>query len=140
MGGKHLNSPIVGMAPTRTGRGYWLVAADGGIFTFGDAKFHGSMGNARLNQPVVGLVPDAANTGYWLVASDGGVFSFGAPFHGSMGGIRLQRPVVAIVRYGNGYMLVARDGGVFDFSNDPFFGSIAGAVPTHDVVNAAAIG
>ena len=36
--------PIVGMAATPTGRGYWLVASDGGIFTFGDASFHGSTG------------------------------------------------------------------------------------------------
>ena len=31
--------PIVGMAPTASGNGYWLVASDGGIFTFGDAAF-----------------------------------------------------------------------------------------------------
>ena len=29
------------------GRGYWLVAADGGIFSYGDATFHGSMGGTR---------------------------------------------------------------------------------------------
>ena len=34
--------PIVGMAATPDGRGYWLVAADGGVFTFGDAQFYGS--------------------------------------------------------------------------------------------------
>jgi hypothetical protein len=43
MGGMHLNMPIVGMAATATGNGYWLVASDGGIFTFGDAHFHGSV-------------------------------------------------------------------------------------------------
>ena len=30
--------------PTPDGNGYWLVASDGGIFTFGDAQFHGSTG------------------------------------------------------------------------------------------------
>jgi hypothetical protein len=39
MGGKPLNSPIVGMAPTPDGKGYWMVAADGGIFSFGTAAF-----------------------------------------------------------------------------------------------------
>ena len=38
----HLNKPIVGMAATPDGKGYWLVASDGGIFTFGDAAFYGS--------------------------------------------------------------------------------------------------
>ena len=37
MGRRHLNRPIVGMAATRSGNGYWLVASDGGIFSFGDA-------------------------------------------------------------------------------------------------------
>ena len=36
------------------GRGYWLVARDGGVFSFGDARFFGSMGGVPLNQPVVG--------------------------------------------------------------------------------------
>ena len=39
MGGQHLAKPIVGMAATLTGGGYWEVAADGGIFNFGNAQF-----------------------------------------------------------------------------------------------------
>ena len=39
-----LNRPVVGMAATPDGHGYWLVASDGGIFTFGDAAFYGSTG------------------------------------------------------------------------------------------------
>ena len=35
----HLNKPIVGMAATPDGDGYWLVASDGGVFAFGDAGF-----------------------------------------------------------------------------------------------------
>ena len=67
MGGHHLNAPIVGMATTPDGEGYWLVAADGGVFTFGDAPFAGSMGGRPLNAPVVGMAA-ADMGGYWLVA------------------------------------------------------------------------
>ena len=42
LGGMHLNKPIVGIATTPDGKGYWLVASDGGVFTFGDAGFYGS--------------------------------------------------------------------------------------------------
>ncbi len=35
------------MAPTPSGQGYWLVAKDGGIFTFGDATFQGSLPGRR---------------------------------------------------------------------------------------------
>ena len=69
--------PVVGMAASPNGSGYWFVASDGGIFAFGDARFYGSMGEHRP-QPTGGghgLQPGTA--GYWLVAADGGLFSFG---------------------------------------------------------------
>ena len=79
------------------GLGYWLVASDGGVFSFGDAPFHGSTGGERLNAPIVGLAPDGPG-GYWLVAADGGVFAYGAAaFAGSAGALPLQRPVVGMV-------------------------------------------
>ena len=31
----NLNAPIVGMAPTPDGAGYWMVGSDGGVFTTG---------------------------------------------------------------------------------------------------------
>jgi len=45
----------VGMAATTDGKGYWLVASDGGVFAFGDATYDGSMGGTHLNAPVVGI-------------------------------------------------------------------------------------
>jgi hypothetical protein len=48
-------SGVIGMAPTLDGNGYWLVATDGGIFSYGDAEFYGSMGGRRLNEPIVGM-------------------------------------------------------------------------------------
>ncbi|MDP9404638.1 MAG: FG-GAP-like repeat-containing protein, partial [Actinomycetota bacterium] len=42
--------PQAGITP-----GYWLVASDGGVFAFGDARFFGSTGQLRLNQPVVAM-------------------------------------------------------------------------------------
>ena len=50
-----LHSPVVGLAATPDGKGYWLVASDGGIFTFGDAAFYGSEGGSHLNAPIVGI-------------------------------------------------------------------------------------
>ena len=95
MGAKHLNAPVVGMAATPDGNGYWLVASDGGVFAYGDAAFLGSMGAVKLRKPVVGMAADPGG-GYWLVASDGGVFSFGAPFYGSAGALALSKPVVGM--------------------------------------------
>ena len=80
------------MAATPDGRGYWLVASDGGIFAFGDAGFYGSTGSLHLDKPIVGMASTLDGQGYWLVASDGGVFAFGdAGFYGSAGGLPLQQ-------------------------------------------------
>ena len=129
--------PIVGMAATPSGKGYWLVASDGGIFSFGDARFHGSTGGRRLNQPIVGMARTPNGHGYWLVASDGGIFTFGnARFHGSTGGLRLRSPIVGMIatRSGNGYWLAAADGGVFSFGDAKFYGSATKHHPSSPIV------
>ncbi|HEX4863785.1 MAG TPA: S8 family serine peptidase, partial [Acidimicrobiales bacterium] len=105
---------------------YRLVAADGGIFTFGDATFKGSTGSIKLNRPIVAMAPTPSGQGYWTIASDGGIFAFGdAPFKGSTGNIKLAKPIVGMARTssGQGYWLVASDGGIFAFGDAGFNGS-----------------
>ncbi|MCZ7528698.1 MAG: CAP domain-containing protein [Acidimicrobiia bacterium] len=131
-----VSRPVVGMAATPSGNGYWLVASDGGIFSFGDATFHGSTGSLPLNQPIVGMAATPTGHGYWLVASDGGIFSFGdATFHGSTGSLPLNQPIVgmAATPTGHGYWLVARDGGIFSFGDAPFHGS-TGSLPLNQPI------
>jgi hypothetical protein len=132
-----LNAPLVGIASTPGGRGYWLLARDGGIFTYGNARFFGSTGNLRLNKPVVGIASAPKGPGYWLVASDGGIFTFGrARFYGSTGAMHLNSPIVgmAATRSGRGYWLVAADGGIFTFGDARFYGSAGGTYLNAPVV------
>jgi len=131
----------VSVAPTPNGGGYWIATANGGVFTFGDAPFYGSMGGTPLNAPIVGMAATPDGKGYWLVATDGGVFSFGdAPFYGSMGGTPLNAPIVGIAPTpdGKGYWLVGSDGGVFSFGDAPFYGSMGGHPLNAPVVGIAA--
>ncbi len=121
-----LKSPVVAMAVTPPGTGYWQVASDGGIFAYGDATFHGSTGAMKLAKPIVGMASTPTGNGYWLVASDGGIFAFGdATFHGSTGAMKLAKPIVGMASTptGNGYWLVASDGGIFAFGDATFHGS-----------------
>jgi hypothetical protein len=125
----------------RTGLGYWEAAADGGVFAYGNAEFHGSMGGQHLNAPIVGLAATATDGGYWEVASDGGIFAFGkAGFHGSMGGQHLNAPIVGLsaTATGGGYWEVAADGGVFAFGNAAFYGSMGGQHLNAPIVGLAA--
>jgi hypothetical protein len=120
LGGAKLAHPIVGMAASPSGLGYWLVGSDGGVFTFGDAGFFGSLGGVRLARPIVGMAASRSGEGYWLVGADGGVFAFGdAGFFGSLAGATLAHPIVGMAASpsGEGYWLVGSDGRVFAFGD-----------------------
>jgi hypothetical protein len=125
--GLRLNADLVSIAATPSGRGYWIAAADGGVFAFGDARFAGSIGGRPLAAPIVGIAAAPTGNGYWLVGADGGVFAFGdAVFHGSLGNPgAMISPIVAIAATpsGNGYWLIGSDGGVFAFGDAAFEGA-----------------
>jgi hypothetical protein len=114
------------MAPTIDGKGYWLVASDGGIFTFGDAGFYGSTGAVKLVQPIVGMAPSRTGKGYWLVAADGGIFTFGdAKFRGSLGGVAIDGFItgMAPTKSGDGYWLANANGDVYHFGDAVVYGT-----------------
>jgi hypothetical protein len=125
--GMHLNADLVSIAATPHGRGYWIAAADGGVFAFGDARFAGSIAGRPLAAPIVGIAAAPTGNGYWLVGADGGVFAFGsAGFHGALGNPgAMISPIVAIAATpsGKGYWLVGSDGGVFTFGDAAFEGA-----------------
>jgi hypothetical protein len=124
------NAPIIGLAATPTGRGYWQLGADGGVFAFGDARYYGSTGGLPLRRPIVDIAPTPTGRGYWLVASDGGIFTYGdAGFFGSTRDVRLASPIVAMspTPSGRGYVLVSSDGGVFTYGDAVYTGSAVGS-------------
>jgi cell wall-associated NlpC family hydrolase len=136
-----LVTPVVGMASTPSGAGYWLTDASGGVSAHGSAVHFGSMAGHPLNAPIAHIVSTPDGGGYWLVGTDGGIFSFGdAPFYGSMGSQRLDAPVVDIAPTpdGGGYWLVGADGGIFSFGDARFYGSMGGRHLAAPVVGVSA--
>ncbi len=77
-----LAAPVVRLVSTVSGKGYWLVAADGGIFGFGDAWYPSTHREFMTNiAPIlVGEITTAILSGSGnhliLAASDGGIFDF----------------------------------------------------------------
>jgi hypothetical protein len=121
---------MVGIAATPTGKGYYQCAPDGGVFAFGDAVYHGSMGGKKLNAPIVDIAATPDGGGYAIVAIDGGVFTFGnCAFAGSTGGQKLNAAIcgIEIDKDGTGYWLVAEDGGIFAFGAE-FYGAATGKI------------
>ena len=136
------SSPLPSSGPGRPVQtnGYLQVASDGGIFAFGPAVFHGSMGGQRLNQPVVGMASTPDGRGYWEVASDGGIFAFGdAKYYGSKARSRLRSSVVGMASTpdGKGYWEVAGNGRVYTFGDATFHGSMGGRALNQPVVGMA---
>lgn len=81
LGGLHgakLNKPIVGIAVTPTGKGYWLVGSDGGVFCYGDAKMLGNLVGhpdwhaGTDSDPCIGIASEPANSpnGYVIVCDN----------------------------------------------------------------------
>jgi len=98
---------IVGIANTADGKGYWLVGNDGGVFSYGDAHFYGSLPSRGITPAaaIVGIAATHDHKGYWLVGADGGVFGFGdAQFYGSAASeARAGVPVVGMAPTSDGY-------------------------------------
>jgi hypothetical protein len=74
-----LSAMLVGTAVTPTGNGTWQVGVDGGVFTWGDATYYGSLPGDSLTPeaPITGIAGTPDGHGYWLLGADGNVFSFG---------------------------------------------------------------
>jgi hypothetical protein len=53
-----------------------MVAADGGIFSFG-APFFGSLGNTPPAAGVETMAPSTDGNGYYMLGNDGAVYAFG---------------------------------------------------------------
>ena len=135
-----LNAPIVDIAASPDGSGYWEVASDGGVFAFGGARFAGSLGDVDLNEPIVAMAPTPTGRGYWLAAADGGIFTIGdARFLGSAAGSVRDR-VVGIVGapIGAGYWLVTSGGTVLAYGTALHRGDLASTPHASPVVGMAA--
>ena len=125
---KSLSAPIVGMVPSADSSGYFLVASDGGVFAFGDAKFEGSCYSVGgCAGAAVAVMPDASGKGYWLVTKTGNVYAFGdAQYFGGLGGTGSS--VTSAVRSpsGHGYWVLTANGDVYAYGDALYQGGPSG--------------
>lgn len=144
---RHLVAPIVGMAVTPDGGGYWLAGANGSVFNLGDAGWYGSLARAELEpgQDIVAMAATADGKGYWLVNQSGAITSFGDAAR-IAGGAPLPDPdlstpivAAAIDSAGNGAWLTDAGGHVYNVGAAAWFGSLAGRRLIHPITAIAAI-
>ena len=150
-----LNRPIIDARLTTSGAGYWMLSEDGGIFSFGDAKFSGSVPQKPtsdwINERIVSFAPDLDGTGYVIVAASGKAWWFDQTtrkqladvLESAFGTRNLNKPIAAaMARQCGGYLLVATDGGVFatPMSDCAFNGSLGSSPPDTDIIALTPIG
>jgi hypothetical protein len=92
------------------------------VFTFGSAKFAGSLPGINVNARAVDLLARPQGDGYWIVDDAGGVHPFGgAPDVGSLQSAKVAPAgkVVggAVTPTGAGYWLASLAGGVYTFGD-----------------------
>ena len=120
----------VDLAATRSGEGYWLLAASGEVEAFGDARDHGDaaghVDDSSADTAPVGITahPDG---GYWIASAGGAVHHFGAA--ASLGSADRADGDALIVDVeatpsGGGLWLLAADGEVLAFGDAPQLGSV----------------
>jgi hypothetical protein len=96
--------PVVGIAPTPDGAGYWVATANGDVYSFGDAVDFCAM-SACTSLPsappaggrVAAIAADPDGDGYWLAGAVGTVYPLGgAPGNGSVGSPTSPAPIVSM--------------------------------------------
>lgn len=131
-----VRKPVVAMASTPDGLGYWLTSKSGQVYAFGDAPYKGG---AKGTMPsVVGIAPTTSGGGYWLAGAGGVVKAFGDAVHlGDLMGTESPVKGIAATPSGQGYWLVTAGGRVAPFGDAAFLGGepgtltgAAGIVPT----------
>ena len=111
--------------PTPGGTGYWILDANGTVYSFGDAKNLGSTG-VNPGEKAVSLSATPTGNGYWIFTDKGRAINFGdARPYGDMSGVKLNGPILGSVATpdGSGYWMVGSDGGIFSFGDATFHGS-----------------
>jgi hypothetical protein len=114
--------------PPVRGQGYWMLAADGEVYAFGDADPYPAWPTPIPPGAAIDVEPTPSGRGYWVVNEGGGVRYHGdAAQKGQAGSLRPGEVATAIsrTRTGAGYWLFTNQGRVLPFGDAEFFGDMS---------------
>jgi N-acetylmuramoyl-L-alanine amidase len=105
---------ITDIAATPTGAGYWVLASNGAVQSFGDARILGRAPRATSATRAIRLAARPQGDGVWVLTDDGRVAGLGAAatLGGPPSGARNPAVDLAPTRSGAGYWVLLADGSV----------------------------
>jgi hypothetical protein len=136
-----LQASVTAIATDPSGKGYWSLSSDGGVFTSGHARFFGRPAVSATAGAAVDMVATPSGRGYWIATSAGAVYDYGdAPWRGSARARQPRTPIVGIAKTptGRGYWLVTRAGRVFAYGDAEHHGNAATLYVPPTIVDIAA--
>ena len=88
---------VVAAVRTYDGGGYYLLYANGAVYSAGDAINYGSaVGDVGGFNPATTIFTTADGAGYWIVSANGSVITEGdAPYEGSANTLHLNGAIIA---------------------------------------------
>ncbi|MDQ1489384.1 MAG: hypothetical protein QOJ23_1898 [Actinomycetota bacterium] len=107
-------------ASSSSAGGYWLYAADGGVFSFGTAGYAGAVHNQ--GNDIAGMAATPSGNGYWMADDDGDVFVAGdATVYGNRASDADDVAAFAARPQGDGYWMATRTGAIENYGGAPAF-------------------
>ncbi len=109
--------------------GYWMLSADGRVFSFGDAAFHGHPNGILGSVPAIDLEPTPTGRGYWILDEDGRIYAYGdATNLGNTAALASPERATSLsaTPSGGGYWVFTNRGRVLNFGDAGFHGDMSG--------------
>ena len=131
-------APPVNVVAANARSGYWMVSAEGRVYSFGDALHHGEPRTQLGDATAADLEPTKSGNGYWVLDDTGRVFPYGdARWFGNANPTRLvageQATSLSRTLSGNGYWVFTNRGRVLTFGDAVSYGDVA-SVPLNGPV------
>jgi hypothetical protein len=101
--------------------GYWEVAGDGGVFSYGNAQYAGSTPSGYTGS-FTSMAHYGKNDAYWLLDSTGQIYAYKAPYYGGSP-TGYNGSFVGIEYNGSsGYWLLDSTGQIYSYGNAAYYG------------------
>jgi hypothetical protein len=107
--------------------GYWMVGADGQIYSFGASRYLGAALGAAGRGGAVHVEPTPTGNGYWVLDAAGDVFAFGDAVQlGNATGMAAGERATSLsaTPSGHGYWVFTSLGRAIAFGDAPFLGDM----------------